>query len=183
MDEGGMPMVHQMVMQMTFINSPKVTLLWKGWTTETYKTYIPSLFALVAIGIATVYLKAFRVELDRKLKKLVRWKAGAIRAGLAVVSLVLEYCLMLCVMTYNVGVFLAVVAGVGVGVGLFSGSHMSVGRTPKEGDEFLLDATLATPDYCDCPCSQSVHPKIKGVPPTASARNIITDLDPSCCPP
>eukprot|EP01054_Gregarina_sp_Poly1_P006009 Gregarina_sp_Poly_1__6008@NODE_3164_length_1319_cov_78_335463_g2010_i0_p1_GENE_NODE_3164_length_1319_cov_78_335463_g2010_i0NODE_3164_length_1319_cov_78_335463_g2010_i0_p1_ORF_typecomplete_len183_score10_40Ctr/PF04145_15/2_8e20DUF1129/PF06570_11/0_1HisKA_4TM/PF16926_5/0_25_NODE_3164_length_1319_cov_78_335463_g2010_i085633 len=176
-------MVHHMVMQMTFDSSPKVTLLWSWWRTDSYRSYIPSLLALVVVGMLTIYLKTLRLEVDRRMKA-GGWKMVVVRGAMSMLSLTLEYLLMLCVMTFNVGVFVSVVAGLGLGVGIFGSRLDSRGyasRIAITGREAELPLTeMATPDYCDCPCATAIHPKYR--PAAPSPPRPITDLDPSCCP-
>lgn len=189
MDDGSghASMTHQMVMQMTFINSPSVTLLWSWWKTESYRSYIPSLLLLIIVGIFTVYLKALRVDVDGKVAAWNAWQSATIRGVLALVSLTFEYFLMLCVMTFNVGVFISVIFGVAIGVAFFSTRLNSQGRLrSKERQLLLANPDMANPDYCDCPCSQSIHLKARAPTesgPTTPGVIDSTQLDPTCCPP
>eukprot|EP01056_Protomagalhaensia_sp_Gyna25_P003421 Protomagalhaensia_sp_Gyna_25__3420@NODE_308_length_3960_cov_111_493497_g239_i0_p4_GENE_NODE_308_length_3960_cov_111_493497_g239_i0NODE_308_length_3960_cov_111_493497_g239_i0_p4_ORF_typecomplete_len186_score19_39Ctr/PF04145_15/3_3e20LapA_dom/PF06305_11/4e03LapA_dom/PF06305_11/0_42_NODE_308_length_3960_cov_111_493497_g239_i016672224 len=182
-NNGGTTMVH--MMQMTFVNNSRATLLWDWWSTSGPATYIPSLIALVLLGICTVYLKAARMDLDPKIAALAPWKAAVCRGVGAALSVTLDYLLMLCVMSFNVGVFVAVVLGIAVGVGSSSAVLQHRASTKdKEGEALLGSPAIQDPAYCDCPCARSMAPKLQGTPPTGEAPGLrVTELDPNCCPP
>lgn len=143
---GGMDM---MMMQMYFVVSSKVTLLFKEWHTTNSGEMIGSCIALFVTGILYEGLKTYRQKmLLRPLQKLqvdsnhadgselkfirntekVSWKRFTsqhiIQSLLHMVQVFIGYVLMLAVMTYNVWVCIAVVLGAGCGYFIFDAQPM-----------------------------------------------------------
>ncbi|KAK2445851.1 copper transporter [Trifolium repens] len=122
------------MMHMTFYWSKKVTLLFDSWKTDSWTSYTLSLLACLIVSIFYQFLenrrirlkllasgKPFPEEIQAPLigrtilgsrAKLGVRVAGAVLFGL---SSAIGYLLMLSVMSYNGGVFIAIVVGLAVG--------------------------------------------------------------------
>lgn len=119
------------MMHMTFYWGTQVTLLFTSWRTESLLSYSLALLACVAAATFYQYLEHIRLRLRRsKTQQLEepligknnsvgggwRWSAAKIGAGLAFgVSSGVGYLLMLAVMSFNGGVFVAIVLGLTAG--------------------------------------------------------------------
>ena len=128
---GGVPM------RMYFHLDFRDYILFESWVPATLVSYLSAILAVTVAGIASAWLRAVRAVYEsrawRKKRGSVRqhlMRANATRAGLVVVSTALDYCLMLVAMTFNVGLFLAVCIGLGLGTLAFG--HW--GREPPPDD-------------------------------------------------
>ncbi|MBA0668835.1 hypothetical protein Goklo_001713 [Gossypium klotzschianum] len=123
------------MMHMTFYWSRQVTLLFTSWRTDSWPSYALTLLACVLASAFYQYLEYVRYRVRRGRKPtegtaeepfLLRSKgagmvgkiAGGVLFGL---SSALGYLLMLAVMSFNGGVFLAVILGLTVGYLVFRG--------------------------------------------------------------
>ncbi|CAM6092313.1 unnamed protein product [Calypogeia fissa] len=144
------------MMHMTFYWGTEATLLFDGWMTETYVQYFMSLLAIVLFAILHEWLYNLRIVLTSKkaaaaaprqhhdpeqtvpLLDKVHVPPGKGKDFLVVllygINAGTSYLLMLLVMSYNGGVFLAVVLGLLVGFALF--------RTSVAGEAY------STSDVC-----------------------------------
>ncbi|GFH10202.1 uncharacterized protein HaLaN_05474 [Haematococcus lacustris] len=93
---------------MAFTSSIHTTLWLSPWTTTNVYSYGASLLALVALAVLHECLAVHRHGPSPAGAKL--WLSGLYCA-----SMTTSYLLMLAVMTFNVGFFLAVVLGLGLG--------------------------------------------------------------------
>ena len=96
-------------MAMTFSASTHVTLWVPAWTTHNAASYLASLVFLALLGCGQEYLLAARAAPAGRVPS--PGKATALYTLNALTS----YLLMLAVMTYNIGVLLAVLTGMCVG--------------------------------------------------------------------
>ncbi|KAL5201552.1 hypothetical protein ABZP36_035906 [Zizania latifolia] len=127
------------MMHMTFYWGKDVTILFDGWRTATWTGYLLSLVAVFLASAFYQYLEAFRIRVkllagakpasiplpasdDTRAPLLsqsalagCRWTARSATAALFGVNSGLGYLLMLVVMSFNGGVFLAVVVGLAAG--------------------------------------------------------------------
>ncbi|GKV00037.1 hypothetical protein SLEP1_g12797 [Rubroshorea leprosula] len=148
------------MMHMTFYWSREVTLLFSSWMTDSWLTYSLTLLACVVASAVYQYVEHIRFRLRQAGKSVQgtaaqldepllegrkaataakKWSLMRIAEGLAFgVSSGLGYLLMLAVMSFNGGVFLAIVLGLTAGYLAF--------RT-----EFV-DETTGTAD-ADSPCA------------------------------
>ncbi|KAJ9469473.1 putative Copper transporter [Diplonema papillatum] len=94
-------------MAVTFYSSHKVVILFDQWNVETVGQYVLSIICVFVAGIATPLLKDY-VTAERNLPL-------AVRGLLVFVNFCFVYSLMLVIMTYNVGIFFAAMAGLTVG--------------------------------------------------------------------
>lgn len=140
-----------MSMQMSFEASTAVTLWFKQWHTHSLGTYLLSCAGLVALCLFHEILHAYRnafheqyvtpqaqSEYDRFQAPAETAEDGssskgsmnptvarAVHSLLYAVNLACSYLLMLAVMTFNIGYFFVVVAGLAIGNFLFGGSKSS----------------------------------------------------------
>ncbi|KAG8056885.1 hypothetical protein GUJ93_ZPchr0002g25216 [Zizania palustris] len=134
------------MMHMTFYWGKDVTILFDGWRTATWTGYLLSLVAVFLASAFYQYLEAFRIRVkllaggqpasiplpasdDTRAPLLsqpafagCRWTARSATAALFGVNSALGYLLMLAVMSFNGGVFLAVVVGLAAGYLAFRSS-------------------------------------------------------------
>lgn len=184
-DDTMMSMGHSM--QMTFVNSYQVELLFSGWKTSNAGTYGVACLMMIVCGVGAIYLKVLRLQLDRCMTTQRKFAHpivdGLARGSAAFLSYSWDYLLMLCVMSYNIGICLSVVAGLSLGVGIF-GRRLT--RKTRRGEEEPLTSEVAE-GFCNCPCAQASSPRvlIRSTGPTSEVGDRstvkITDLDPSCC--
>ncbi|XP_073129400.1 copper transporter 5 [Henckelia pumila] len=135
------------MMHMTFYWGRKVTILFDFWKTDSWISYLLSLAACFLISLFYQYMENRRLQFKKPpppssstpliSSKLKKWSparfAGAILFGL---NSAIGYLLMLAIMSFNGGVFIAVVLGLGVGYLLF-----------RSGDE---DVAIAADNSCAC---------------------------------
>ncbi|KAG0543868.1 hypothetical protein BDA96_02G226000 [Sorghum bicolor] len=127
------------MMHMTFYWGTSATILFDGWRTSTWLDYLLSLVALLLAAAFYQYLEALRVRMrliaegaakpassatsDPRTPLLApafavaagRWPARVAVAAMFGVNSGLGYLLMLSVMSFNGGVFIAVVVGLALG--------------------------------------------------------------------
>ncbi|KAL3633564.1 hypothetical protein CASFOL_022326 [Castilleja foliolosa] len=148
------------MMHMTFYWGKNVTILFDSWKTDSWTTYFLSLLACFLISAFYQYMEDRRVRLKHltasknkpapppsaaspllfsKIGGGGRWApsryAGAILFG---INSAIGYLLMLAIMSFNGGVFVAVVAGLGFGYLVFRG-----------GDEDFV----VVDNPCACACA------------------------------
>lgn len=143
------------MMHMTFYWSRQVTLLFDSWSTTTWLSYALTLLACLIVPAFYQYLEDLRVRLrlassaakasDPIQAPLLRGKLSAGGKFSAVnlagsvnfaVNSAIGYMLMLAVMSFNGGVFVAIVVGLAVGYLLF-----------RSGED---DVTVAVENPCAC---------------------------------
>ncbi|KAJ7966345.1 Copper transporter [Quillaja saponaria] len=143
------------MMHMTFYWSKKVTLLIDDWRTDSWTSYLLTLFACVLTSAFYQYLEdrrlrlklisgnstpATEIQTPLLLSKLGgdRTKLGVKFAGAVLfgVNSAIGYLLMLAVMSFNGGVFVAIVVGLAIGYLAF-----------RSGDD---DVSVVVDNPCDC---------------------------------
>lgn len=123
------------MMHMTIYWSKKVTLLFDSWKTDSWQSYLLSLLACCLFAAFYLYMEDRRF----KFKSLASGTAApllprprrtdAARVAIAVlfgVNSAIGYLLMLAIMSFNGGVFLAIVTGLSVGYLLFRSGNDEV---------------------------------------------------------
>ncbi|KAH7523890.1 copper transporter 5.1 [Ziziphus jujuba] len=147
------------MMHMTFYWSKQVTLLIDSWRTNSWTSYILTLLACLIVSAFYQYLEDLRLRLKlasagkpspssspaqieipllQKFSRLQgKWSQARLGgAALFGVNAAIGYLLMLAIMSFNGGVFVAVVLGLAIGYLVFRG-----------GDE---DITLVVDNPCAC---------------------------------
>lgn len=134
-----------MMMQMTFYWGKSVTLLFDSWTTSTWPAYLLTLLAIFLFSAFYLYLEDRRLKFKAVhaskpqiaassiesplLPQLVqhsKFTTRCIDAMLFGVNSALGYMLMLAVMSYNGGVFIAVVFGLLFGYLVFRSQEIDI---------------------------------------------------------
>jgi len=142
------------MMHMTFYWGRSVTLLFDSWKTDSWLSYVLTLLACLLFSAFYQYMEDRRLRfklfsssprssidvplLHPKLSAGGRWSplrfVGAVLFG---VNAAIGYLLMLAVMSFNGGVFVAVVIGLGIGYLLF-----------RSGDD--VDTVVVVDNSCAC---------------------------------
>ncbi|EFJ13071.1 hypothetical protein SELMODRAFT_123191 [Selaginella moellendorffii] len=137
------------MMHMTFYWSKNATILFDGWITKTWLGYILSLAALFLAALFNEYVVSRRILLIQASKSpggLRKPLMGdctepppssidgrAVESILFVVNSALGLLLMLAAMSFNGGVFVSIVVGLGVGYFVFrSGDRIGSGAAGRE---------------------------------------------------
>ncbi|XP_020206726.1 copper transporter 5 [Cajanus cajan] len=144
------------MMHMTFYWGKKVTILIDSWKTNSWTSYVLSLLACLVVAAFYQYLENRRIRLKlfaagRRTPSpeirtpLLRWRVAGDEAKLGVkfaeavlfgVNSAIGYLLMLAIMSFNGGVFVAIVVGLTLGYFLFR----------NEGE----DSALVVDNSCAC---------------------------------
>ncbi|XVE97777.1 hypothetical protein REPUB_Repub03eG0048000 [Reevesia pubescens] len=129
------------MMHMTFYWSRQVTVLFSSWRTDSWLSYALTLLACLLASAFYQYLEHVRYRVRRggkramgtveeplllqpKAGKRGKWSMVKIVGGLLFgLSSALGYLLMLAIMSFNGGVFLAIVLGLTVGFLVFRGEE------------------------------------------------------------
>ncbi|EPS69360.1 hypothetical protein M569_05405, partial [Genlisea aurea] len=117
------------MMHMTFYWGKTVTILFDSWRTNSWPSYSLSLFACFLVSAFHQYMENRRIKIKLLLESdatLLVSKLGGGRRNLAAailfgVNSAIGYLLMLAIMSFNAGVFLAVILGLAVGYFVFRG--------------------------------------------------------------
>lgn len=104
---------------MTFVNSKRVVLLFSGFASTGYLSYVLICIAMILAGFISIGLKVLRLKVEIRIVQR-QWKRrkALVRGLLALLSVVWDFGLMLCIMSYNCGVFLSACAGITLGVAI-----------------------------------------------------------------
>ncbi|XP_027333297.1 copper transporter 5-like [Abrus precatorius] len=143
------------MMHMTFYWGKKFTLLIDSWKTDSGTSYVLSLLACLVVAAFYQYLENRRIRLkifagERRASpeirtSLLRWNVAGDKARLGVklaeavlfgVNSAIGYLLMLAIMSFNGGVFLAIVLGLSLGYFFFR----------NEGEDSAIDVA----NSCAC---------------------------------
>ncbi|GAB2218194.1 hypothetical protein Droror1_Dr00001413 [Drosera rotundifolia] len=112
------------MMHSTLYWGTTVTLLFDPWTTNSYTSYFLALLLCSLTAASFHFIEAQRLKLNRSVHSaLVESRKGVrlVLAALVGVESAIGYVLMLCMMSFNGGVLVAVVVGGAVGYLLFRG--------------------------------------------------------------
>lgn len=139
-----------LALQMFFEWSTDVTILFEPWVTRTWYFYTLSCIGVAVMAVGLEWLRSVYHQMahseDRRLTKLRRFGESLLYGGYIVMS----YLVMLVVMTYNVGLCLAILVGYVLGHYLFprGGSVAGVGSRGR-GQEAMYAPVSAT-QVLDC---------------------------------
>ncbi|KAL8107382.1 copper transporter 5.1-like [Apium graveolens] len=140
------------MMHMTFYWGTKVTILFDAWTTNSYTSYAFSLLACFLIAVFYQFIEGWRIKLKLLASSppqssleapLIHSKlVGAGKSSSKIIGSIvfginsaIGYMLMLAIMSFNGGVFVAVVVGIASGYFVF--------RSGDEDDQVVVDNPCA----------------------------------------
>jgi copper transporter 1 len=111
-----------------------VAIWWKEWKTSSTWSYVLTLLGMFLAGVLVELIRRLNMSAHRRYmvskNEFESWTlshrlgAKAIRALLHLAHITVGYLVMLAVMSYNVGVFVAVMLGFGVGFFLLAENHL-----------------------------------------------------------
>ncbi|GAW82696.1 copper transporter [Plasmodium gonderi] len=147
-----------MSMPMSFQFSTHTIILFKFWETQTETSYYISLIICLLFGILSVILKLLRLQVEQSLPwtkdtnvmtSALLFKSNLVRFMLSFIIYSWDYLLMLIVMTFNVGLFIAVVLGLSIGFFLFGHKFVTCGKNSTDLLEIHKDFQ-GDPACCGC---------------------------------
>merc|ERR1711916_168440 len=124
-----MMMDMDMDMKMYFHTGTHEMLLFKPWELNTDAKYAVAFIGLLLLTVFYEFLTAYKPVLDAYLisnaqssssGETIPWSVQPVRAGYHVLRLAIAYIIMLAVMTYNVGLLMAILLGAFIGFFLFN---------------------------------------------------------------
>lgn len=139
-------------MKMYFHTGWRDYILFQQWVPDDLRTYVAALVCVAVGGIFSSFLRASRVVFEAKglanrpsNDRGALLRANGVRALFATASSTVDYMLMLVAMTYNVGLFVAVVVGLGIGTVIFGHwgrrrSNNALSTAPDREAPFLTNA-------------------------------------------
>ncbi|KAB2627793.1 copper transporter 5.1 [Pyrus ussuriensis x Pyrus communis] len=151
------------MMHMTFYWSRQVTLLFDSWKTDTWTSYSLTLLACLLVPAFYQYLENLRVRIKRSASSSSpksesdapirtpllaaklggaggRFSAGRLAESVLFgVNSAIGYMIMLAIMSFNGGVFVAIVVGLAIGYLAF-----------RSGDDEVAGAVVETDNPCAC---------------------------------
>lgn len=144
-------------MRMYFHTGWQDYILFQNWVPKSLSAYVLACLGVLSAGVSSAALRGVRLIFEAHSLSAPRthdhgWahilRANAARAGLVTISTALDYALMLVAMTFNVGLFLCVCFGLGLGTLLFghwgrvpSKAQVSVNRGDN-AEPFLAHASV-----------------------------------------
>ncbi|SPJ12765.1 copper transporter [Plasmodium sp. DRC-Itaito] len=149
---------HAETMPMSFQLTTHTIILFNKWETKSALSYYISLVLCFFFGIISVGLKVVRLNVEHSLpktedtnifKSLVLFKNNSYRMLLSFVIYSWDYLLMLIVMTFNVGLFVAVVLGLSFGFFIFGNKFVSSKKCSSD-DLDVHKEFSADPACCGC---------------------------------
>ena len=133
-------------------------ILFKTWLPESATAYACALMVTFLLAVVSAWLRALRVlhearpprqaaSAPPRIRDVLRGNAG--RAALVVAGSSADYLLMLVAMTFNVGLFFAIVIGLGTGTLIFGHWGRSCSTPHELANPFLFPRQ---PDMMESPC-------------------------------
>ncbi|KAL4339746.1 hypothetical protein GQ457_08G012740 [Hibiscus cannabinus] len=104
--------MNSMNMQMSFYWGKDVTVLFSGWPESKSGMYVVALFFVLFLGAAVEILTMLPAAVKPGTKPVI---GAFIQTSVHAVRMCFAYMVMLSIMSYNVGIFIAAIAGHGLG--------------------------------------------------------------------
>ena len=125
-------------------------ILLESWVPQSAGSYAASLLAVCLAAVVSAWLRALRNVFEchayaKKAKRRTLLTANLARAGLVMLSSALDYLLMLVAMTFNVGLFVAVILGFGLGTVGFGHWGRSPPKEPADNAVAFLQPPPTSP--------------------------------------
>ncbi|EAA15673.1 surface protein-related [Plasmodium yoelii yoelii] len=140
-------MMGNLSMPMSFQNTTHTIILFKFWETTTVPFYFLSLILCFIFGILSVVFKVLRLYIEMVLPttnnmniftSAILFKNNTIRMILSFIIYSWDYLLMLIVMTFNVGLFFAVILGLSFGYFLMGGKFVTCTNTSHSSINHII---------------------------------------------
>ncbi|CAI5505666.1 unnamed protein product [Closterium sp. Naga37s-1] len=158
-----------MMMQMWFYWGPNVIILFESWKTSSWGFYLLACFLVVVFCVLHEFLTSFRLKLsatrrcrvkdaeqgadsaDATSSKKVDWRSLLDRlavTGIYALNLIFSYAIMLIVMSFNIGLFIAVVLGLTIGFFFFGAKRRKTSSERPLVEEAQEENCCGTSDAC-----------------------------------
>lgn len=147
------------VMRMYFHTGGNDFVLFKGWVPCSDVQYAFTFLAVVFAGALNGLLKAMRARYEQQIMQLSRradspetesdsgvlfpgsmatLRHNTVRAAFTFINMLIDYSLMLISMTFNVGLFFAVIIGISIGTLFFGHTAVPIRPLPKAQNDRML---------------------------------------------
>ncbi|XP_043724495.1 copper transporter 6-like [Telopea speciosissima] len=122
----GTTMVHKMTMHMTFFWGKNTEVLFSGWPGNRTGMYVLALIVVFVLSVLVEWLSHSQLIKSRTNNMV----AGLLQTVMHAVRMGLAYMVMLAIMSFNIGIFIAAVAGHALGFLLFGSRVFKPNQVP-----------------------------------------------------